>query len=66
MRIYKPLMIVTTPVALAWGLYEGWRLAGGLVILMFAMIAVFSAAVGTVVMTVRRERREEAERSPHP
>jgi hypothetical protein len=62
MRIAKPLLLVTTPVGLAWGLYEGWRLAGGLVFLMAALIGVIGVAMGSVVLTIRRERREEQDR----
>jgi hypothetical protein len=58
MRIAKPLLLVTTPVGLAFGLYEGWRLAGGLVFLMAALIGVFGVAMASVVLTIRRERRE--------
>jgi hypothetical protein len=61
-RIAKPLLLVTTPIGLAWGVYEAYRLAGGLVFLMIALIAVIGAAMGSVVLTVRRERREERER----
>jgi predicted MFS family arabinose efflux permease len=62
MRIAKPLLLVTTPIGLAWGLYEGWRLAGGLVFLMAALICVISVAMISIVRTVRREQREEEER----
>jgi hypothetical protein len=58
-KIAKPLLLITTPVGLAIGLYEGYRLAGGLVFLMAAMIGVIAVAFGSVVMTVRRERRAE-------
>ena len=57
MRIAKPLLLVTTPVGLAIGLYEGWRLAGGLVVTMAAMIALVGASMLGVVLTVRREKR---------
>ena len=63
MKIAKPLLLVTTPVGLAFGLYEGWRLAGGLVFVMAAMIAVIGAAAGSVVLTIRRERAAERKRS---
>lgn len=63
MRIAKPLLLVTTPIGVVWGLFEAYRLSGGLVILMAAMIGTLAAAAGTVVATVRRERN--AERS-HP
>ena len=59
MRIAKPFFIVTTPIGLALGLYEGWRLAGGLVVIMAAMIALVGAAMLSVVLTVRREKRTE-------
>lgn len=59
MRIAKPLLLVTTPIGLAVGLYEGWRLAGGLVFIMAALMLVIGVAFGTVVWTIRKERREE-------
>lgn len=62
MRIGKPLLLITTPIGVAGGLYEAHRLAGGLVFLMLAMLLVVSAAIGTVVMTIRREKAEEAAR----
>ena len=58
MKIAKPLLLVTTPIGVAYGLYEGWRLAGGLVFIMAAMIAVIGVAVGSIVMTIRKEKRE--------
>ena len=59
MRIAKPLLLVTTPIGLAVGLYEGWRLAGGLVFIMAALMLVIGVAMGSVVWTIRRERAEE-------
>jgi predicted MFS family arabinose efflux permease len=59
MRIAKPLLLVTTPIGLAVGLYEGWRLAGGLVFIMAALMLVIAAAFGSVIWTIRRERAEE-------
>lgn len=59
MRIAKPLLLVTTPVGLALGLYEGWRLAGGLVFLMAALIGVLGVAMASVVLTIRKEREVE-------
>ena len=64
MRIAKPLLIVTTPVGVAWGLYEGWRLAGGLVFFMAALIGLIAVAMGSVVLTIRRERRQEQQDTP--
>ena len=62
MKIAKPLLLITTPIGLAIGLYEGYRLAGGLVFLMAAMIGVIAVAFGSVVLTVRRERLAEERR----
>ena len=62
MKIAKPLLLVTTPIGLAFGLYEAHRLAGGLVFIMVAMVAVIGVAMSSVVMTIRRERREEEAR----
>lgn len=62
MRIAKPLLLVTTPVGLAIGLYEGWRLAGGLVFIMAALMLVIGVAMGSVVRTIRRERAAEEEK----
>ncbi|HKU14799.1 MAG TPA: hypothetical protein VJQ52_10420 [Steroidobacteraceae bacterium] len=59
MRIGKPLLLITTPIGLAIGLYEGWRLAGGLVFVMAAFIAFLAFAFLTVVLTIRREREQE-------
>lgn len=59
MKIAKPLLLITTPIGLALGLYEGYRLAGGLVVLMAAMIGVIAVAMGSVVLTIRREREAE-------
>jgi uncharacterized protein (DUF58 family) len=59
MRIAKPILLVSTPLGVAFGLVEGYRLAGGLVVLMAAMLGVVFIAAGSVVRTVRREQRAE-------
>ena len=61
-KIGKPLLLITTPIGLAIGLYEGWRLAGGLVFVMATIIAFLGFAFLTVVLTIRREKRQEEER----
>ena len=58
MRIAKPLLLIATPLGVAQGVYECYRLAGGLVFIMICMLLVMSAAAATVVAAVRRERRE--------
>jgi hypothetical protein len=60
MRIAKPILLVSTPVGVVAGLYEAYRLAGGLVLIMAAMLGVLSTAAATVVATIRREQAEAA------
>lgn len=62
MRIAKPILLVSTPVGVVLGLYEGYRLAGGLVVLMALMLGLVSIAAATVISTIRREQRAERER----
>jgi predicted lipid-binding transport protein (Tim44 family) len=59
MKIAKPLLLVSTPIGVAGGLYEAFRLAGGLAFIMLALVAVIGAAMAMLVTTIRRERREE-------
>ena len=60
MRIAKPILMVTTPIGVLEGFYECYRLAGGLVFLMVAMVGVLGVALATVVATIRRESAAEA------
>jgi uncharacterized protein (DUF58 family) len=62
MKIAKPILLVSTPIGVALGLFEGYRLAGGLVVLMAAMLGVVGVAAGTVVATIRREQQLERAR----
>jgi hypothetical protein len=55
MKIAKPMLLVTTPIGIIGGVYEGYRLAGGLVFLMVALLMMISAAIGMTVLTIRRE-----------
>jgi hypothetical protein len=66
MKIGKPLLLILTPVGVGFGLYEAWRLAGGLVFLMAALIGVLSIAMGTVIVTIRRERAAERTEKDDP
>lgn len=61
MRIAKPLLLVTTPIGLLDGFYECYKLAGGLLFLMVAMVGVMGVALATVVSTIRREERTARE-----
>ncbi|MBB6094624.1 hypothetical protein HNQ60_003511 [Povalibacter uvarum] len=63
MRIAKPLLLVTTPLGVLGGIYEGYRLAGGLMFLMVALLLMISAAIGMLVITIRREEAAEKARA---
>jgi predicted lipid-binding transport protein (Tim44 family) len=62
MKIAKPMLLVITPIGVGFGIYEGFRLAGGLAFLMIALISVIGAATATVVATIRREKAEQQAR----
>jgi hypothetical protein len=65
MRIARPILLVSTPIGVAFGLREAWRLAGpAMTLLMAAMLTVVG---GFVWMTVRRIRAErEGAQAPVP
>jgi uncharacterized membrane-anchored protein len=56
-RIAGPILLVTTPVGVLFGLREAWRLAGpAMAVLMAMMLAVVSALVWWTVRRIRQER----------
>jgi membrane protein implicated in regulation of membrane protease activity len=58
-RIARPLLLVTTPIGVLFGLGEAWRLAGPkMALLMAAMLAVVSALVWWTVRRIRQEAKE--------
>jgi hypothetical protein len=57
MRIGKPLLLTTTTLGVAIGVYEGFALAGGLGFLLLTLVLLFGFAMFTVVATIRREQR---------
>ncbi|MDY6948800.1 MAG: hypothetical protein SXG53_24155 [Pseudomonadota bacterium] len=63
MRIAKPLLLVTTPIGVVGAIYEAYRLAGGLVFLMVALMGLIAVALGSLVLTVRREAAADAQRA---
>ena len=63
MRIAKPLLLITTPIGVLDGFYECYKLAGGLLFLMVAMVGVLVVAFATVIATIRREERQSKEQN---
>ena len=62
MRIARPILLVSTPIGVIFGLREAWRLAGpNMAVLMAAMLAVVGALVWWTVLRIRQERALERE-----
>ncbi|HET7203073.1 MAG TPA: hypothetical protein VFI92_06860 [Steroidobacteraceae bacterium] len=58
MRIARPILLVTTPVGVIFGLREAWRLAGPkMALLMAAMLAVVGALVWWTVRRIQEEQK---------
>ena len=65
MRIAGPILLVSTPIGVAFGLREAWRLAGpGMAALMLAMLTVVGTLVWWTARRIRAERALEFERTP--
>jgi hypothetical protein len=62
LRIAKPLLAVTTPVGVAWGIVEAWRFHWWLAVLMALLVAVIGAFFWMTVSRIRRERDRPAHR----
>ncbi len=59
MKIAKPLLLLTTPLGVLGGLREAYRFNPGLAFLMFALLLMITAAVGTLVSAIRKEQAAE-------
>lgn len=53
------MLMVSTPVGVALGLYEAWRVGWWLAALMLAMLTVVGTFSVLTVRRIRAERREE-------
>ena len=63
MRIARPILLVTTPIGVVFGVREAYRLAEPRVaLLMAAMLAVVGALVWWTVQRIRQEARADANR----
>lgn len=58
MRIAKPILLVTTPVGVVWGVVEAARFHAGLAALMTLLLGVVGGFVWMTVARIRRERIE--------
>jgi membrane protein implicated in regulation of membrane protease activity len=66
MRIAGPILLVTTPIGVIFGLREAWRLAGPkMALLMAAMLAVVSLLVWWTLRRIRKEQASSARQQDH-
>jgi hypothetical protein len=65
MKIARPLLLISTPLGVAGGIYEAFRLAGGLAFIMVALVAIIGAAMAMLVRTIRHERLAEEAAAAH-
>jgi hypothetical protein len=63
MLFSRRMLMVITPVGVAIGLYEAWRLAGGLVLLMALQISVLAVVLVGLVREVRRQSAQGGRKS---
>lgn len=59
MRIAKPLLLVTTPVGVVWGIVEANRFHTWLAVLMIVLLTFISLCIGMTMRIIRRERRTQ-------
>ena len=57
MRIAKPLLLVMTPIGVAWGLIEAARFHWWLAVLMGVLVGVISLFMWMTVKRIRDEKR---------
>ena len=67
MRIARPILLVSTPIGVIFGLREAWRLAGPkMALLMLAMLAVVGSLVWWTVRRIRQENAHERAQLENP
>lgn len=57
MRIAKPILLVSTPIGVGFGLYEAWKVRWYLGLLMLVLVSVIGAFFW---LTVKRFKQESA------
>jgi uncharacterized membrane protein YraQ (UPF0718 family) len=62
LRIAKPILLVSTPIGVIWGIVEAYRFRPVLALLMSVLIGVISAFMWLTVRTIRREQRTNGNR----
>ncbi len=60
LRIAKPLLLVSTPIGVVWGVVEAYRFHPWLAVLMTLLLGVISAFIWYTVRVIRREQSRES------
>jgi len=66
MRIAKPILLVSTPVGVAFGLIEAWRVGAWLGTLMLALLSVLGGFAWLTVRRIRADRDGAPPRGTRP
>ena len=56
MRLAKPILLIITPLGVAWGLVEAWRFHWWLAVLMAALLTVISLFMWMTLRRIRADR----------
>lgn len=65
MRIAKPLLLVSTPVGVVFGVIEAWRVGAWLGSLMLVLIGVIAGFALLTVRVIRADRNRREQRPGH-
>ena len=63
MRIAKPILAVTTPLGVAIGFHQAWRINPRLAVLMAIMIGILGALLWITVRRIRTEQKQQREQA---
>jgi hypothetical protein len=63
MKIAKPLLLVSTPIGVVWGVIVAWQMKPWLGVLMAVLLTVLSIFIGYTVHVIRREQHSQQPRN---
>jgi F0F1-type ATP synthase membrane subunit b/b' len=59
------MLLVTTPIGVAWGIVEAYRFHAWLALLMALLLSVISAFIWNTLRVIRRERAQQLAKNHH-
>ncbi len=60
MKIAKPLLLVMTPIGVAWAMVEAWRFHWWLAVLMAVLVGIISLFTWLTVRRIRADRLRDS------